>query len=74
MRTVRYLPAINARAELKTPYHPGRRIQSVLPWRIITNDKVTLQTGYLSKDFNDPAELDINNDYHFKLVYRLFIP
>jgi hypothetical protein len=64
---------INARAELKTPFHPGRRLQGVMPWRIITNDKVTLQSGYLSKNFNDPSELDVD-DYHFKLVYRLFIP
>jgi hypothetical protein len=55
-----------ATAELKTPWHlPG--------WRIITNDRFSAQAGYLSKDFNDPAELDIK-DAHVKLVYRLFIP
>lgn len=63
----------NARAELKTPWHPGRRVQRYLPWRVITNDRFSLQTGYLSKNFIDPSELDIN-DGHVKLVYRLFIP
>jgi hypothetical protein len=60
---------INARAELKTPFHPQR----VIPWRIVTNDKLTLQGGYLAKNYYDPAELDIK-DTHVKLVYRLFIP
>lgn len=64
---------LNARAELKTPYHPGRRLQRYLPWRVITNDRFSLQTGYLNKNFIDPSELDIN-DGHVKLVYRLFIP
>jgi hypothetical protein len=64
---------VNGRAELKTPWHPGEFVQDLLPWRVITNDRVTLQGGILSKNFNDPAELDIN-DRHIKLVYRLFIP
>jgi hypothetical protein len=59
----------DASAELKTPWHP----QHKLPWRIITNDNVSFQAGYLSKNFDDPAEIDIN-DWHGKLVYRLFIP
>lgn len=59
----------DASAELKTNVHPQRW----LPWRIITNDDVSLQAGYLSKNFDDPAEIDIN-DWHGKLVYRLFIP
>jgi hypothetical protein len=61
------------RAELKTPFHPGVRVQGLLPWRIITRDRLTLQSGYLSKNFNDPSEIDID-DAHLKLVYRLFIP
>jgi hypothetical protein len=64
---------LNGRAELKMPLHPGRYAQRWLPWRIITNDNVTLQAGYLSKKFNDPSEIDID-DWHSKLVYRLFIP
>ncbi|HEY5949720.1 MAG TPA: translocation/assembly module TamB domain-containing protein [Kofleriaceae bacterium] len=59
----------NARAELKTPWHPQRHV----PWHIITNDRVTFQAGWLSKNFNDPSEIDIN-DGHLKFVYRLFIP
>jgi hypothetical protein len=57
---------INARGELKTPWH-------WLPRSLETNDKVSVQAGYLAKKYNDPAELDID-DYHVKLVYRLFIP
>ncbi len=64
---------LNGRAELKTPWHPGRRVQGVLPWRVYATDHVTLQAGYLSKQFNDPSEIDIN-DGRFTLVYRLFIP
>lgn len=60
---------INARAELRTPWHP----QKSLPWRVITNDRFSAQAGYLSKNYNDPSELDID-DTHVKLVYRLFIP
>ncbi|HEY5920393.1 MAG TPA: translocation/assembly module TamB domain-containing protein [Kofleriaceae bacterium] len=63
----------NLRGELRTPYHPGRWLQRRLPWRIITNDNVSAQAGYLSKYYNDPSELDID-DLHAKVVYRLFIP
>ncbi len=58
-----------ATAEVKTPWHmplPDR-------WRVITNDRFSAQAGYLNKNFNDPSEIDID-DYHLKLVYRLFIP
>jgi len=34
---------------------------------------LSLQGGYLNKNFNDPAEIDVE-DYQGKLVYRLFIP
>ncbi|MBS1119265.1 MAG: hypothetical protein H6Q90_1493 [Deltaproteobacteria bacterium] len=52
---------VNGRLELKTPF------------RILPDDKLSGQLGYLSKKFNDPAEQDIE-DLSFKFVYRLFIP
>src|SRR6185503_15138727 len=64
---------VNGRAELRTPYHPLPYVQRILPWRIVTSDNVSGQAGYLSKNFIDPSELDID-DWHLKLVYRLFIP
>lgn len=55
----------SARIEVRTPLH--------LPWQVITDDNLSAQSGYLKKDFTDPAELDID-DAQVKLVYRLFIP
>jgi hypothetical protein len=55
---------INARAEVKTNLHINH---------IVTDDRFSLQGGYLSKTFYDPAEQDIQ-DLQGKLVYRLFIP
>ena len=53
---------IDARAALKTP------------WKIQPRDGgLTVQAGYLNKNFYDPAEQDIV-DTSVKLVYRLFIP
>ena len=40
---------------------------------IKTPYRVSVQGGYLNKNFNDPAEQDIE-DWSLKLVYRLFIP
>ena len=56
---------INIRAEVKTPIH--------LPWKVITDDQLTIQGGYLDKNYYDPAEPDIQ-DLQGKLVYRLVIP
>ncbi|HTL39125.1 MAG TPA: translocation/assembly module TamB domain-containing protein [Kofleriaceae bacterium] len=56
---------LNLRGDLFIPRH--------LPWKVITNDRLSLQGGYLNKNFNDPAEIDVE-DYQGKLVYRLFIP
>lgn len=58
---------LNARGVLQSPYHPVRF------FKVITEDRLTLQGGYLNKNFNDPAEPDVE-DYQAKLVYRLFIP
>lgn len=52
----------NVRGELKTPYK-----------LISGGDYLTLQGGYLRKNFYDPAEQDIS-DASLKLVYRLYIP
>ncbi len=53
---------INVTAEIKTPY------------RLKSGDAgLSVQTGYLRKNFIDPAEQDIA-DGNVKLVYRLFIP
>lgn len=41
-------------------------IKTTIPW-------LSAQAGYLSKNFNDPAEQDIQ-DANAKLVFRLFIP
>jgi hypothetical protein len=57
----------NARAEIKTPW------ALPTPWRRFTRDTLTFQGGWLNKNFNDPAEIDIN-DVQGKVVYRLLIP
>lgn len=57
---------LNARAVLQIPKH-------LRALKVITDDRFTLQGGYLNKNFNDPAEPDVE-DYQAKLVYRLFIP
>jgi hypothetical protein len=57
---------VNVRSELKTPYRIGTTTGQ-------GNDGLSLQVGYLSKNFNDPAEQDIV-DANVKLVFRLFIP
>jgi hypothetical protein len=57
---------LNARGVLQIPYH----LRLI---KVITDDRLTLQGGYLNKNFNDPAEPDVE-DYQAKLVYRLFIP
>ena len=55
---------VNARVEVKTNIHINH---------IVTDDRFSLQGGYLSKKFYDPADEDIT-DWQGKLVYRLFIP
>ena len=55
---------LNIRAEVKTPIH--------IPWKIVTDDRLLLQGGYLDKNYYDPAEPDIQ-DLQGKLVYRLVI-
>jgi hypothetical protein len=55
---------INARVEVNTNWHFNH---------IVTDDRFSLQGGYLDKNFYDPAEQDIN-DAQIKAVYRLFIP
>ncbi|NVB78252.1 MAG: hypothetical protein HOV81_07655 [Kofleriaceae bacterium] len=56
---------LNIRAEVKTPIH--------VPWKIISDDRLSLEGGYLDKNYYDPAEPDIQ-DVQGKLVYRLVIP
>jgi hypothetical protein len=58
---------LNVRGDLRTPWHPSHRL------KVISDDRFSAQGGYLRKNFNDPAELDID-DWQAKLVYRLFIP
>jgi hypothetical protein len=53
---------IKARAELRTPFVIVRG-----------GEKVSLQGGYLTQNYYDPAEQDIE-DFNVKLVYRVFIP
>jgi hypothetical protein len=55
---------LNARVEVKTNLHFNR---------IVTDDRFSLQGGYLNKNYYDPAEQDIK-DLQGKVVYRLFIP
>lgn len=55
---------LNLRGEIKTNLHP-------LP--SATEDRFSVQTGYLVKNYYDPAEQDIS-DLSGKIVYRLFIP
>nr|MDQ3369580.1 hypothetical protein [Myxococcota bacterium] len=52
---------VNARAEINTPFRP-----------LGAGDAVRFQGGYLNKNFNDPAEQDIE-DWSLKLVYRFFL-
>ncbi|MEO8840903.1 MAG: translocation/assembly module TamB domain-containing protein [Kofleriaceae bacterium] len=54
----------NVTLEVKTPFHPLRRF---------TGDRVTLEGVYLGKNYNDPAELDVQ-DVQGRFVYHLIIP
>ena len=49
------------------------RFRITWPIKVITDDRFTLQGGYLDKNYNNPAEPDMQ-DVQAKLVYRLFIP
>jgi translocation and assembly module TamB len=55
---------LNVRAEVTSNLHI---------YRTVTNDRLLLQGGYLSKNYYDPAEQNIQ-DWQGKVVYRLFIP
>jgi translocation and assembly module TamB len=54
---------LNVRGDVKTNIHFSR----------LLDDRLSLQGGYLSKTYYDPAEQDIT-DWQGKVVYRLFIP
>jgi hypothetical protein len=56
--------SVDLNVQLKTPWHPARR------W---TNDRLTVEGIALSKNYYDPAELDIT-DWKGQLVYHLIIP
>ncbi len=46
-----------------------------LPWKVLTNARLSVQGGVLEKQYNDPADQALNvGDVQGKLVYRLFIP
>jgi hypothetical protein len=57
---------VNARIDLRTPWHLDTL-------KVISDDRLSAQGSFLRKNFNDPAEVDID-DRQLKLVYRLFIP
>ncbi|HSD90029.1 MAG TPA: translocation/assembly module TamB domain-containing protein, partial [Kofleriaceae bacterium] len=65
---------VNARGELRIPKHPLKILTDrIAPTAPFFNDSLSFQGGYLQKNFNDPAEIDVH-DLQGKLVYRLFIP
>jgi len=65
---------VNVRGEVKIPKHLLKVVTDrVAPNAPFFDDNLSLQGGYLQKNFNDPAEIDVQ-DGQVKLVYRLFIP